>query len=149
MPTRPHIYAARATERSRRVALQVSAVAVPVADQTRASRFYQRALGFILVTDRTVQGWRWVSLLPPAGSCAIGLVRAQHAGCWTGISLLTDITTLYQQWRRHGVAFDGPPARQAWGARTALFADLDLPGEILAGSPPRRAVLAAPCARLW
>lgn len=42
------------------------------------------------------------------------------------ISLLTDdITTLYQQWRRHGVAFDGPPARQAWGARTALFADLD------------------------
>jgi catechol 2,3-dioxygenase-like lactoylglutathione lyase family enzyme len=126
MPTRPHIYAARATERSRRVALQVSAVAVPVADQTRASRFYQDALGFSVVTDRTVQGWRWVSLLPPGGSCAIGLVRARHAGIWTGISLLTsDIMALYQRWRRHGVAFDGPPARQAWGVRTALFADLD------------------------
>jgi DNA-binding transcriptional ArsR family regulator/catechol 2,3-dioxygenase-like lactoylglutathione lyase family enzyme len=116
----------RSTPPGEPVALQVSAVAVPVAEQTRASRFYQSALGFSVVTDRTVQGWRWVSLLPPGGSCAIGLVRAQHAGIWTGISLLTDdITTLYQQWRRHGVAFDGPPARQAWGARTALFADLD------------------------
>jgi DNA-binding transcriptional ArsR family regulator/catechol 2,3-dioxygenase-like lactoylglutathione lyase family enzyme len=117
---------ARSTPPGGPVALQVSAVAVPVADQTRASGFYQRALGFTVVTDRTVQGWRWVSLLPPGGSCAIGLVRAQHVSIWTGISLLTDdIMTLYQQWRRRGVAFDGPPARQAWGARAALFADLD------------------------
>jgi catechol 2,3-dioxygenase-like lactoylglutathione lyase family enzyme len=117
---------ARSTAAGEQVALQVSAVAVPVADQTRARRFYERALGFSIVTDRTVQGWRWVSLLPPGGSCAIGLVRAQHTGIWTGISLLTDdITGLYERWRRHDVAFEGPPARQAWGARTVLFADLD------------------------
>jgi len=117
---------ARSTAPGERVALQVSAVAVPVADQTRASRFYQDALGFSVVTDRTVEGWRWVSLLPAGGSCAIGLVQAQHTGVWTGISLLTDdITTLYHRWRHSDVAFDSPPVRQAWGARTALFADLD------------------------
>ena len=117
---------ARSTPPGERVALQVSAVAIPVADQTRARDFYERALGFSVVTDRIVEGWRWISLLPPGGSCAIGLVRAQCAGIWTGISLLTDdITRLYEHWQRRGVAFDSPPARQAWGARTALFADVD------------------------
>ena len=54
---------------------------------------------------------RWVSLLPAGGSCAIGMVRAQHTGIWTGISLLTDdITDLYDQWWREGVAFDGRQA---------------------------------------
>jgi DNA-binding transcriptional ArsR family regulator len=117
---------ARSTSLSEPVALQVSAVAIPVGDQTRARLFYERILGFTVVTDRTVEGWRWVSLLPPGGSCAIGLVKAQHTGIWTGISLLTeDLTEQYHQWRRRDVAFEGPPARQAWGARTALFADLD------------------------
>jgi hypothetical protein len=53
-----------------------------------------------------------VSLLPAGGPCAIGMVRAQHTGIWTGISLLTDdITDLYDQWRREGVAFDRPARR--------------------------------------
>jgi hypothetical protein len=65
-----------------------------------------------------------VSLLPAGGSCAIGMVRAQHTGIWTGISLLTDdITDLYDQGRRHGVAFDGPPGVQFDPVMTLMSAD--------------------------
>jgi hypothetical protein len=45
-------------------------------DQNRARAFYENTLGFELVTDRTVNHWRWISLLPPGGFCAIGLVSA-------------------------------------------------------------------------
>jgi len=108
------------------VPLHISAVAVPVLDHDRARRFYESVLGFALVTDRTVEGWRWVSLLPPGGSCAIGLVRAPAAGIWTGVSLLTsDARQTFERWHAQGVSFQGPPARQPWGATTAIFADID------------------------
>jgi DNA-binding transcriptional ArsR family regulator len=108
------------------VPLHISAVAVPVVDQDRARAFYIETLGFELVTDRAVNQWRWISLLPPGGSCAIGLVSAPTAGIWTGVSLLTSqLDELYQRWRHHGVTFDGPPTMQAWNARTAIFADID------------------------
>jgi hypothetical protein len=65
-----------------------------------------------------------VSLLPAGGSCAIGMVRAQHTGIWTGISLLTDdITDLHDQWRREGVAFDGAPGVQFYPVMTLMSAD--------------------------
>jgi DNA-binding transcriptional ArsR family regulator len=80
------------------VPLHISAIAVPVVDQDRARAFYIETLGFELVTDRTVKHWRWISLLPPGGSCAIGLVSAPTAGIWTGVSLLTSqLDELYQR----------------------------------------------------
>jgi DNA-binding transcriptional ArsR family regulator/catechol 2,3-dioxygenase-like lactoylglutathione lyase family enzyme len=108
------------------VPLHVSAIAVPVVDQDRARAFYIETLGFEIVTDRTVNHWRWISLLPPGGSCAIGLVSAPSAGIWTGVSLLTSqLDELYRRWAQRGVTFDGPPTMQAWNARTAIFADID------------------------
>jgi DNA-binding transcriptional ArsR family regulator len=108
------------------VPLHISAVAVPVTDHDRARAFYVDVLGFQVVTDRTVSGWRWISLLPPGGSCALGLVRAPSAGIWTGVSLLTsDLDDLFKRWTDRGVRFDGPPTSQAWDTRTAIFADLD------------------------
>src|SRR5215470_3125792 len=108
------------------VPLHVSAIAVPVVDLDRARAFYIQTLGFELVTDRTVKHWRWISLLPPGGSCAIGLVSAPTAGIWTGVSLLTSqLDELYRRWAQRGVAFDGPPTMQTWHARTAIFADID------------------------
>lgn len=108
------------------VPLHVSAIAVPVVDQDRALAFYIDTLGFELVTDRTVNHWRWISLLPPGGSCAIGLVSAPSAGVWTGVSLLTSqLDEVYRRWTRRGVAFDSPPTMQVWDARTAIFSDID------------------------
>jgi catechol 2,3-dioxygenase-like lactoylglutathione lyase family enzyme len=108
------------------VPLHISAIAVPVVDQDRARAFYIETLGFELVTDRTVNHWRWISLLPPGGSCAIGLVSAPSAGIWTGVSLLTSqLDEVHRRWAHRGVAFDSPPTRQAWNARTAIFSDID------------------------
>jgi len=108
------------------VPLHISAIAVPVLDQDRARTFYVDTLGFELVTDRTVNHWRWISLLPPGGSCAIGLVSASSAGIWTGVSLLTSqLDELYRRWRERGVPFDSPPTMQAWDTRTAIFSDID------------------------
>lgn len=108
------------------VPLHISAIAVPVLDQDRARAFYVDTLGFELVTDRTVNHWRWISLLPPGGSCAIGLVSAPSAGIWTGVSLLTSqLDQLYRRWVQRGVAFDSPPTMQAWDTRTAIFSDID------------------------
>jgi DNA-binding transcriptional ArsR family regulator len=108
------------------VPLHVSAIAVPVVDQDRARAFYVDTLGFELVTDRTVNHWRWISLMPPGGSCAIGLVSAPSAGIWTGVSLLTSqLDEVYRRWTRLGVAFDSPPTMQVWDTRTAIFSDID------------------------
>ena len=108
------------------VPLHISAIAVPVVDQDRARVFYIETLGFELVSDRAVNHWRWISLLPPGGSCAIGLVSAPAAGIWTGVSLLTSqLDELYRRWAQRGVTFDAPPTMQAWHARTAIFADID------------------------
>jgi DNA-binding transcriptional ArsR family regulator len=115
----------RVAESDGPIPLHISAVAIPVRDQSRARRFYE-SLGFVVVTDRTVNEWRWISMLPPGGSCALALAESAQGGVWTGISLLTDdLDTLYRQWRMLKVAFDGPPAPQEWGARTAVFADCD------------------------
>lgn len=61
---------------------------MPVVDQDRARAFSLDTLGFELVTDRPIHHWRWISLLPPGGSCASGVVSAPSAGVWTGVSLL-------------------------------------------------------------
>ena len=119
------------------VPLHISAIAVPVLDQERARAFYMDTLGFELVTDRTVNDWRWISLLPPGGSCAIGLVYAPSAGIWTGVSLLTSqLDEVYQRWTQRGVAFDCPPTMQVWDARTAIFSDIDRNRYQLVEVPP-------------
>jgi DNA-binding transcriptional ArsR family regulator len=108
------------------VPLHISAIAVPVVDQDRARAFYLDTLGFELVTDRPINHQRWISLLPPGGSCAIGLVYAPSAGIWTGVSLLTSqLDEVYQRWTQLGVAFDSPPTLQVWDTRTAIFSDID------------------------
>jgi DNA-binding transcriptional ArsR family regulator len=108
------------------IRLHISAAAIPVLDQDRARAFYESTLEFEVVTDRTVEGWRWISVLPPGGACAIGLTKAPAAGVWTGLSLLTiDLDQIYRSWTDRNVSFDGPPVLQPWGARTALFADID------------------------
>jgi DNA-binding transcriptional ArsR family regulator/catechol 2,3-dioxygenase-like lactoylglutathione lyase family enzyme len=106
--------------------LHISAAAIPVVDQDRARDFYASTLDFELVTDRTVNDWRWISLLPPGGTCAVALVQAPIAGVWTGLSLLTaDLEQIYHRWTARKVWFAGPPVLQPWGARTTLFADID------------------------
>ncbi len=108
------------------VPMHISAIQIPVIDQDRARDFYTDTLGFTLVIDQTVEGWRWISVLPPGGSAALALIKAPAARVWTGISLLCDdIHERYQRWTKAGVTFHGAPTPQNWGATTTQFADID------------------------
>lgn len=73
--------------------VDVGGVAVPVADQARAVRFYVDTLGFEVRLDvPATDGVRWVQVAAPGGRVPIALVPAGAAvpvGVDTGITLAT------------------------------------------------------------
>jgi catechol 2,3-dioxygenase-like lactoylglutathione lyase family enzyme len=71
----------------------VGGVAVPVADQERALRFYVETLGFEVRLDvPTGDGGRWLQVAPPGGRVPVALVTAREGdrvGIDTGITFTT------------------------------------------------------------
>jgi catechol 2,3-dioxygenase-like lactoylglutathione lyase family enzyme len=71
----------------------VGGVAVPVADQERALRFYVDKLGFEIRLDVPMgDGGRWLQVAPPGGGVPVALVAAgsdRPAGVDTGITFTT------------------------------------------------------------
>ncbi|HSZ37725.1 MAG TPA: VOC family protein [Acidimicrobiales bacterium] len=71
----------------------VGGVAVTVADQERAMRFYVGKLGFEVRLDAPMgDGGRWLQVAPPGGRVPVALVAAGdsgHVGVDTGITLTT------------------------------------------------------------
>ena len=72
----------------------VGSVAVPVADQERALRFYVEKLGFEIRLDVPMgDGGRWLQVAPPGGRVPVALVVAGEGdphGVDTGITFATD-----------------------------------------------------------
>jgi catechol 2,3-dioxygenase-like lactoylglutathione lyase family enzyme len=70
----------------------VGGVAVPVADQERALRFYLDTLGFEIRLDVPMgDGARWLQVAPPGGRVPVALVAAGEGrvGVDTGITFTT------------------------------------------------------------
>ena len=71
----------------------VGGVAVPVADQERALRFYLDTLGFEVRLDVPMgDGGRWLQVAPPGGRVPVALVAAGEGvpvGVDTGITFTT------------------------------------------------------------
>ncbi|HUE06129.1 MAG TPA: VOC family protein [Acidimicrobiales bacterium] len=71
----------------------VGGVAVPVADQERARRFYVEKLGFEVCRDVPMgDGGRWLQVAPPGGRVPVALVAAGEGGqvgIDTGITFTT------------------------------------------------------------
>ena len=71
----------------------VGGVAVPVADQERALRFYLGTLGFEIRLDVPMgDGGRWLQVAPPGGRVPVALVAAGEGGrvgVDTGITFTT------------------------------------------------------------
>jgi catechol 2,3-dioxygenase-like lactoylglutathione lyase family enzyme len=71
----------------------VGGVAVPVADQERALRFYVERLGFEVRLDVPMgDGGRWLQVAPPGGRVHVALVAAGEGGrvaVDTGITFTT------------------------------------------------------------
>ena len=66
-------------------------VTVPVADIDRAKAFYSEKVGFDVVTDNTVPGFRVVQLTPPGSACSIFLgkdIPAAPPGSAQGLQLV-------------------------------------------------------------
>jgi catechol 2,3-dioxygenase-like lactoylglutathione lyase family enzyme len=72
----------------------VGGVAVPVADQERALRFYVEKLGFEVRRDVPMgDGRRWLQVAPPGGRVPVALVvpgAGASIGIDTGITFTTD-----------------------------------------------------------
>src|SRR5215218_1154457 len=111
----------------RRMAVQdVTVVSVPVSDQERAKAFYVDTLGFQLQRDDdSVQGIRWIQVVPKAGTTSLTLVtwfESMAPGSLQGLVLSSDnLQADYEALRAAGVQFQGPPQQQPWATEAVLF----------------------------
>lgn len=67
----------------------VRTVAITVADQERALRFYVGTLGFDQRLDAPFPGGRWLEVAPPGATTSIALLAGENSGVDTGIRLRT------------------------------------------------------------
>lgn len=111
----------------------VGVVAVPVADQDRAVRFYAERLGFEVRLDVPAPTGRWVQVAAPGGRVAVALLRAEpgaetgdRVGVDTGITFWTsDAAADHAALRAAGVDTD---ELLRWPGVPAMFAFRDQDG---------------------
>jgi lactoylglutathione lyase len=106
----------------------ISAIRVFVRDLARARDFYGQTLGLDL------NGESPEALLFDGGGCTLIVERCAPGdpeahdlvGRFTAVSFeAPDIDAAHAALSEKGVAFEGPPAAQAWGGRLAHFRDPD------------------------
>lgn len=118
----------------------VGGVAVPVADQDRALRFYVETLGFEVRLDVAMgDGGRWLQVAPPGGRVLVALVAAGvdgRVGVDTGITFCTgDAEADHADLVRAGVHAD-PLLR--WPGVPLMFVGRDADGnqfKVMEGPP--------------
>ncbi|MEV0092096.1 VOC family protein [Streptomyces sp. NPDC050738] len=96
----------------------IGSVAVPVADQGRALKFYADLLGLELRRDAdTGNGWRWLEVAPANAMTSVALIPTREdipTGIDTGIRLLTpDAASAHAALLAHGADVDEEITR--WG----------------------------------
>ena len=107
---------------------QIKFVSIPVTDQNRALDFYTDKLGFTIITDQPFdEKQRWIELRVPGAETRVVLFTAEgeekRIGGLMNISYACDdIGRTYEELKKRGVEFEGPPERQHWGGY-ALFKD--------------------------
>ncbi len=107
---------------------QIKSVSIPVADQKRALDFYIDKLGFTIITDQPFdEKQRWIELRIPKAQTRVVLFTApgeeKRIGTMMPVSYeCEDIDATYNELKRRGVEFDGPPQKQPWGTY-AIFKD--------------------------
>jgi len=117
----------------------IEILSVPVSDQQRAKEFYERTLGFKLISDDPFdQGMRWVQLEPPAGGTNITLVtwfENMRPGSLGGMVIACEnVDEAYEELRGRGADFSSPPEDMPWG-RFASLQDPDGNGWLLHQPP--------------
>src|SRR5687767_563600 len=107
---------------------QIKFVSIPVADQNRALDFYTEKLGFTIITDQPFDDkQRWIELRVPKAETRVVLFTAEGEEKRIGSMMpmayaCDDIDKTYEELKKRGVEFDGPPEKQPWGSY-AMFKD--------------------------
>lgn len=107
---------------------EVRTVALEVADQDRALRFYVDRLGLQVRADTPVPqlGGRWIEVAPPGAGTSIALIPA---GRQSGIRLATtDAVELHAELSRGGVAVQ---ELLRWPGVPPMFMFSDIDGNVL------------------
>jgi catechol 2,3-dioxygenase-like lactoylglutathione lyase family enzyme len=104
-------------------------VSIPVADQTRALRFYTEKLGFTVNTDQPMgpKGSRWIELRIPGAETLITLFtppgHEDRIGTFVPLSLWADdVVGTYETLKARGVEFTALPKKEPWGT-SVIFKD--------------------------
>jgi predicted enzyme related to lactoylglutathione lyase len=109
---------------------QIKFVSVPVRDQNRALEFYTEKLGFTIITDQPFdEKQRWIELRIPKAETRVVLYTMEgqedRIGTFSPIVFASDdVEKSYEELKKRGVAFDGPPEKQPWGT-FAKFRDTE------------------------
>jgi len=107
---------------------QIKFVSIPVRDQKRALDFYTEKLGFTIITDQPFDDkQRWIELRVPKAETRVVLFtpdgEEKRIGTMMNMSYeCDDLAKTYQELKRRGVEFEGPPKKQPWGTY-AMFRD--------------------------
>ncbi|HJT81862.1 MAG TPA: VOC family protein [Chthoniobacterales bacterium] len=107
---------------------RIKFVSIPVADQNRALDFYTDKLGFTIITDQPFDDkQRWIELRVPKAETRVVLFTGEgeekRIGTFMNVSLeCDDVAKTYEELRKRGVEFEGPPQKQPWGTYT-IFKD--------------------------
>jgi predicted enzyme related to lactoylglutathione lyase len=118
----------RPTYVQRTMIKQIKFVSIPVADQNRALDFYTDKLGFTIITDQPFdEKQRWIELRIPKAQTRVVLFTPEgeekRIGSFMNMSYTCDdIDKTYEELKKRGVEFEGPPQKQAWGTY-AMFKD--------------------------
>src|SRR6266550_2807174 len=105
---------------------QIKFVSVPVRDQNRALDFYTEKLGFTIITDQPFDDkQRWIELRVLKAETRVVLFTAEgdekRIGTFMNMSYECDyIDETYEDLRKRGVEFEGPPQKQPWGKYAIL-----------------------------
>jgi predicted enzyme related to lactoylglutathione lyase len=100
---------------------QIKFVSIPVRDQNRALDFYTDKLGFTIITDQPFdEKQRWIELRIPKAETRVVLFtpdgEEKRIGSFMNMSYNCDeIDKTYEELRKRGVEFEGPPQKQPWG----------------------------------
>jgi predicted enzyme related to lactoylglutathione lyase len=107
---------------------QIKFVSIPVKDQKRALDFYTEKLGFTIITDQPFdEKQRWIELRVPKAETRVVLFTAEgeekRIGSMMNMSYACDdLEGTYNELKKRGVEFEGPPQKQPWGSY-AMFKD--------------------------
>ena len=105
---------------------QIKFVSIPVRDQNRALDFYTDKLGFTIITDQPFdEKQRWIELRIPRAETRVVLFTAEgeekRIGSFMNMSYTSDdIGKTYEELKKRGVEFEGPPQKQPWAPMQSL-----------------------------